>query len=282
MRFFRKKKENPKELLHINLKNGQFSRAENYNSFQTRAESSLKLILEAIMLGVHNKDFEFYLHTVDFPTEKIEKGHFYYCCDQPENLDSVFPDFIFDHWKQAGIPDFKKTVLEISEAAEKQFIHSKMLWIGNVETNPIRKKILEFSVKYPHIIEAYNTAVDQFIIEKKDIPYISLADHTQYKYLIDVEGRGYSGRIKMLLFTKRVLFIQERRWKSYYHFELVPFKHFIPVKNDLSDLLEKINFVENQGENYYQEMAQNAFDFAEENLHYHNAVKRINNLISRL
>lgn len=279
----KKPQEAPKELLNITTKNGQIAAVENYNSFQTRAESSLKQVLDAIKLGIPQHDIKLSLHTGDFPTEQLVKGNFYYCCDKKTDLDFVFPDFIFDHWQQAGIPDFKKTVSEICAEAEKPYIYSRMLWIGNTQTHPIRKKIIEYAEQYPDHIEAYNTYVDQAVIGgKKDIPYISLIDHTHYKYLIDIEGRGYSGRIKMLLFTKRLLFIQDRQWKSYYHFELEPYKHFIPVKNDLSDLMEQIRFVEQQGDDYYKNIVQNAYDFAVENLQYEKAVQRIQKLISNL
>ena len=282
--WFRKKKiqEPVKELLNIKIRNGQLVSAENYNSFQTRAESSLKQILDAIAMGLSEKEIFFSLHTGDFPTENLVKGNFYYCCERKEDLDFVFPDFIFDHWKQAGIPDFGKMASEISIAAEKPYQQKKMLWIGNVQTHLNRKKIIEYSDEFPDLIEAYDTCVDQAVEGKKDIPYISLKDHTKYKYLIDIEGRGYSGRIKLLLFTKRLLFIQNRQWKSYYHFELEPYKHFIPVKNDLSDLIEQIQFVEKQGETYYHEIIQNAYQFAVENLRYEKAVERIHKLISDL
>ncbi|MGE4512896.1 MAG: glycosyl transferase family 90 [Chryseobacterium sp.] len=282
--WFKKKKtqEQVKELLNITIRNGQIALAENHNSFQTRAESSLKQILDAIAMGVPEKEIIFSLHTGDFPVKKPVKGDFYYCCERKEDLDFVFPDFIFDHWKQAGIPSFGNTVSEISEAAKQPYDYKRILWIGNVQTNIIREKIIQYSEKFPDLIEAYDTCVDQVVDGKKDIPYISLKDHTKYKYLIDIEGRGYSGRIKMLLFTKRLLFIQERQWKSYYHFELEPYKHFIPVKNDLSDLIQQIEFTESQGENYYDNITQNAYNFAVENLRYEKAVARIQKLISGL
>ncbi|REC47079.1 glycosyl transferase family 90 [Chryseobacterium pennipullorum] len=279
----KKKQESPRELLNITTRNGQIASVDNHNSFQTRAESSLKQVLDAIKLGIPQHEIQFSLHTGDFPTESLVKGNFYYCCEKKEDLDFVFPDFIFDHWQQAGIPDFKKTVSEIQKEAEKPYLHPRMLWIGNVQTHPNREKIIKYSEQYPDLIEAYNTYVDQAVLGgKKDIPYITLKDHTHYKYLIDIEGKGYSGRIKMLLFTKRLLFLQDRVWKSYYHFELEPYKHFIPVKNDLSDLMEQMRFAEQQGEEYYRTITQNAYDFAVENLQYEKAVQRIQKLISAL
>lgn len=280
MWFKKKNQEEPRELLIVSTKNGQISSISNFNSFQSRAESSVKMIMDALKIGITDKEVSFNLHTGDFPVGDIKPNNFYYCCDRKENLNTVFPDFIFDHWQQAGIEDFNSTVKKITEASSQPFLHNKMLWIGNVQTNAIRKKIIEFTEQFPQLIEAYDTCVDQHVSGSKKVPYISLSDHTNYKYLIDIEGRGYSGRIKLLLFTKRLLFIQERQWKSYYHFELEPYKHFIPVKNDMSDLISQIEFVEEQGPEYYETIVNNAYDFALLNLNYNSAVKRIQNLIN--
>ncbi len=278
----KKSKEEPRELLKIAFKNGQISSIENFNSFQTRAESSLKMIIDAAKYGVSTADLSFNLHTEDFPLGEVKPNNFYYCCDSEEKLSSVFPDFIFDHWQQVGIDDYGSTVEKIIELASLPFTHEKMLWIGNVKTNIIRKKIIEYGRQFPEVIEAYDTCVDQYIEGNKKVPYISLSDHTKYKYLIDIEGRGYSGRLRLLLYTKRLVFIQERQWKSYYHFELEPYKHFIPVKNDLSDLMSQIAFVEQKGQSFYNEICENAFSFAKDNLTYEKAVMRIRNIINLL
>jgi Glycosyl transferase family 90 len=276
----KKTKEEPRELLKIALKDGQVSSIENFNSFQTRAESSIKMTMDAIKCGISAKTLSFNLHTGDFPLGEIRANNFYYCCDCKEKLNSVFPDFIFDHWQQAGIEDYTTTTEKISAASEVPFVYDKMLWIGNVKTNPIREKIISLSEQFPEKIEAHNTYVDQYMEGNKKNTYISLADHTKYKYLIDLEGRGYSGRLKLLLYTKRLLFIQERQWKSYYHFELEPYKHFIPVKNDLSDLTSQIDFVEQKGQEYYLDVVNNAYQYAKENLSYQKAVKRIQALLN--
>lgn len=278
-----KKKRTPekRELLTIIIKNGQLSTIENFNSFQTRAESSIKMLMDTFKLGISNQELYFNIHTGDFPSEGIiQPNNFYYCCDRKENLSNVFPDFIFDHWKQAGIETYHETVDSIVKASTIPFKHGRMLWIGNVQTNPVRSKIIAYSNEYPELIEAYDTCVDQFVNGNKKAPYVSLPDHTKYKYLIDIEGRGFSGRLKLLLHTKRLLFIQERKWKSYYHFDLEPYVHFIPVKNDLSDLIPQIQLVEKEGASYYQMITNNAYEFASANLTYERAIQRIQKLLN--
>jgi hypothetical protein len=46
-----------------------------------------------------------------------------------------------------------------------------------------------------------------------------------YRYMIDVEGAGYSGRFKMLLHTKRVVLLQDRPWREWFFDDIEPFRH---------------------------------------------------------
>ena len=51
----------------------------------------------------------------------------------------------------------------------------------------------------------------------------------------------------------------------YFYGELIPWKHYIPVKNDLSDLLAKISWAK-QNDEKAKEIAQNGRAFVQENL----------------
>lgn len=64
---------------------------------------------------------------------------------------------------------------------------------------------------------------------------------SNWRFLIDIEGNGYSGRLKLLLNCPRVVFIQERKYKEDFQESLVPWRHFVPVKNDFSDLEENLS-----------------------------------------
>ena len=81
---------------------------------------------------------------------------------------------------------------------------------------------------------------------------------------------------------KRLLFIQERKWKSYYHYQLIPNYHFIPIKEDFSDLIEKIEWA-NSNPIEVNQIIENATQFAIHNLNYDSVVgvfksKMINHL----
>jgi hypothetical protein len=65
----------------------------------------------------------------------------------------------------------------------------------------------------------------------------------RYRYFIDIEGGGYSGRLKLLLHSGRVVLLQDCPWREYFLSDLEPFRHFVPLKRDLSDLVERLQWL---------------------------------------
>lgn len=279
--FKRKNTNIHEEVIEFELSEGKIVQIKNHNSFQTRGESTIKMVMDALKRNPIDFTGTFKVYTGDFPTGEIESNAFYYSCNSSKKLEQTLPDFVFDGWPQAGIPSYELVTQEIATNGELPYKSPKLLWIGNSKTHSNRDIFLSIAAEYPHFIDAFNTCVDQFVLHKEAVKYISLQDHTQYKYLIDIEGRGYSGRLKLLLFSKRLLFIQDRPWKEFYHFDLKPYVHYIPVKRDLSDLIAQINFVESQGEEYYNTIANNAYLYASENLRYDQAITRITKLLTQ-
>ena len=69
-------------------------------------------------------------------------------------------------------------------------------------------------------------------------------DFQQYIAILDTDGNSWSSRFGQLLCYNSVVVKVEPRFVDYFHFkDLIPWKHYIPVKYDLSDLLEIGKFV---------------------------------------
>jgi hypothetical protein len=100
---------------------------------------------------------------------------------------------------------------------------------------------------------------------KSETRQVSLWDHRNFKYLIDCPGIGYSGRLKWLLASGRPVFIVERKIVEYWLESLQPWVHFIPVKEDLSDLMEAWRKVE-MDPVLYRSISEAAKRFAKDNL----------------
>lgn len=89
---------------------------------------------------------------------------------------------------------------------------------------------------------------------------VPMTKYARYKYLMDMPGRGWTDRTKILLRLGRPIFMAERPYKEWYYDYLIPMKHYIPVKADLSDLIEKYLYLENNP-TLYKEIVKNMNDF---------------------
>lgn len=213
------------------------------------------------------KNYSVLINCEDYP-QNVRKNQivFAYTKDESANQHNVFmiPDFCFLNWKESGMTDYDECCNSLLEASRIPPEHNTLFWIGNTKTHPTRKTLCSLSEQDSRI-EAYG--MDWQYKDGRAIPtkFISLKDHTKYKYLIDVQGNGYSGRTKVLMFSGRPLFIADRKWKEYWYKDLVPFVHYIPVKEDLSDLIEKLNWAENNPDQA-KTIAVNAQEFARQNL----------------
>lgn len=239
-----------KKKLNININHG----------FQSRNEASVILFLEAFceIKEAINRNFSIIFFTGDYPILNVKCLSF----SKSEDFEQVttIPNFDFAFWKEAGILDYQIQIDKIIEKSKFDFEIPKLFWIGNVKTNKSR---LDFYEKFSNInlIECRHFEVNS--VPEKD--FVSLEDHCKFKYLIDIQGNGYSGRIKYLLFTGRPLFIQERKYKTYYHDMLVPYEHYVPVEEDFSDLISKLTWLEENPE-IAENIAKNAKEFAINNL----------------
>jgi len=250
--------------------------------YQSRGEHLIKIIVSALN-RINKSDiepFEVSFYTGDFETKYVdgweEKEPYAFAAE--EYSDKLIPDFNFSGWPEVGIYNYEKTCKQILESSREKPKYDKLFWAGNTNTHINRKRFAEITAGDERIV--VNDVVGWKGISSKvqrlqpvSGVFTSLPGHCEYKYLIDIEGVGYSGRIKHLMHTNRPLFIQERRWHEWWFFQLEAFVHYIPVKNDMSDFYERFEWVmDNEGK--AKQIAQNAQDFAKENLRLENAVER--------
>lgn len=91
-------------------------------------------------------------------------------------------------------------------------------------------------------------------------------DHLAYKYQILVDGNSCAySRAYSELFSDCTIFKQESSNIQWYYKGLKPFVHYIPVRSDFSDLVEKMAWA-NDHDGEARKIARNAKSFAENNL----------------
>ena len=176
-------------------------------------------------------------------------------CSSPKYSDVPIPDWCFDMWPEAGVPQggFDEACAALAAAGAAAPTDGNLLsWAGTAHHHPSRMQLVKLASEHPSRL-AVNNVVDRVKSDagassgvgapppQQRAQYRTLLEQTaRCGYLLDVQGKGYSSRLKLLLHTGRLIFLAARPWQEYFHAGLVPFTHYIPVKEDLSDLLDQL------------------------------------------
>ncbi|KAM9334410.1 protein O-glucosyltransferase 1 [Symphorus nematophorus] len=115
-------------------------------------------------------------------------------------------------------------------------------------TSPERDPLILLSREVPELVDAEYTKNQAWKSEKdtlgrppaKEIP---LVDHCKYKYLFNFRGVAASFRFKHLFLCGSLVFHVGDEWQEFFYPQLKPWVHYIPVKQDLSDVRELLQFV---------------------------------------
>ncbi len=135
-----------------------------------------------------------------------------------------------------------------------------------------RSKLVALSQAHPTIINAsfngyWGHPHHRFLSKKfGQSTFVSFADHIHYKYLPSLDGSTAAfSSLTWKLLSNSVVIKQDSSDVQWYYHMLKPYEHFIPVKRDISNLLEIINWMQkNDAET--RKIAQQACDFANNNL----------------
>ncbi len=245
----------PERFIHIYSKDGEILYSANNQNLlvavdQLRIDNTIAMYQE--MFRVYERDFrnrevDVRISIDDSPWEPFEYeeeygwGHVFAYSTTYTLKDRVIP-----------IPDYKSCFREdcyyykdatpelCREAAEKPWTDPRAYWIGSF-LNESRLNLWEMSRKYPEHILA-EAAVW--------VGYKPMPEQARYKYLIDVRGYGWTDRVKTLLMLGRPVLLVDRPVVEWYMEYMEPMKHYVPVKEDLSDLIEKIQYLNSHPDQY--------------------------------
>lgn len=172
------------------------------------------------------------------------------------------PDFTFSDWILGS--NHEGLFKEILDSTPNENPIPKLVWRGWTgrfhRARRGRLNLCNMSNIYPEYIDAKHVCAN----DKRH--YLELKDMLRnYKYVIDTQAYGFSGRLKYLMLGRRLMFFQCRIHKCFFEESLFPFEHYIPVKYDFSDLIEKIKWAESHPKEA-EAINNNMFEFASKNL----------------
>lgn len=144
------------------------------------------------------------------------------------------------------------------------------LWRRLTETDvPFlsRVKLCELSLQHPDLIDAKFTIFAQGgenipSLRKFKGERVSFEDQLKYKYAIVIDGNTFAYSASgWKLFGNFLIFKPDSDWIQWYSSEFMPWEHYIPVRSNLSDLVEMIRWAKANDESA-ERIAQASRDFA--------------------
>lgn len=171
-------------------------------------------------------------------------------------------------------------------------------WTGNDRTiNNARIKAKILSLQYPSYLDvAITETFDYYMFTKhgaihtfldcpeiynpKLTPEISQEEQFgNYQFILHIDGFVAAWRLARELLSNCVILKVDSNWVEHYYNDLIPYYHYIPIAEDMSDLIQKINWCR---ENYDKciAIAKNAYDYAIQNFTKKNLYEYIYKIIT--
>ena len=76
----------------------------------------------------------------------------------------------------------------------------------------------------------------------KLVPFLSREEQYKFKYVINIDGHVSAFRLSVELGSGSVVLLVDSPWKIWYKDLLIPYEHYVPISEDLSDLIERIQW----------------------------------------
>jgi hypothetical protein len=136
----------------------------------------------------------------------------------------------------------------------------KIFWRGSLAgaANNIKVKdsicwrLCQLGASHPHLFDAGlvgdpdSISLDEFVPQVEGSLFASRIKMTNFRKhagVLDVDGNSWSARFAKLLCMDSVILKVELTYVDYFWFKLEPWKHYVPVKANLTDLVELVEWV---------------------------------------
>jgi hypothetical protein len=256
--------------------------SQNLRIFRHRRDS-FTTMLQDLAKHVRLPDVQFIAEFGDLFTDKISVDMPIFSYSRKVSQNSfLVPDSEFTKWARD-----QQRAERIGSAAPFESKIPKLVWRGTTTgddwttrtiANSARYKLVKIGLENSNIIDAYfnnccqrDRALEQLLRSGGFIKgWMSVEDQAKYRYQILVDGNSATWcRTYWQLFSGALIFKQKSDWILPVHYGIKPGVHYVEVQNDLSDLLEKLQWAIDSP-NEARAIAQNALDFAKDNVTYNN------------
>ena len=173
-----------------------------------------------------------------------------------------FPRSSSDYATRRGVPWSKKKDVAIWRGS--------LTGMGVDSTTNQRLRIARLARQQPHldagitkvksrprIFEGRGWKVPRNV---ETVPAIAWSDHEDFKYVVSLQGHVSAYRLGSLLGLGSVVLVASSKYRVWFQHALKPFVHFVPVREALSDLIERIEWLR-ANDDIAREIASNGVNF---------------------
>ncbi|KAF7709241.1 protein O-glucosyltransferase 2 [Silurus meridionalis] len=242
-------------LCHYTIKNNQVY-------IKTYGEHvGFRIFMDAFLLSLTRKvrlpDVEFFVNLGDWPLEKrrtTDKLHpIFSWCGSNDTRDIVMPTYDLTESVLETMGRVSLDMMSVQANTGPPWAEKNMtaFWRGR-DSRRERLELVKLARANPELLDAAFT--NFFFFEHVEslygplVKHVSFFDFFKYKYQINVDGTVAAYRMPYLLAGDSVVLKQDSTYYEHFYSQLQPWVHYIPIKADLSDVLEKIQWAKEHDE----------------------------------
>ncbi|XP_029663410.1 protein O-glucosyltransferase 2-like isoform X1 [Formica exsecta] len=235
-----------------------------------------KIFMDAILLSLVRKvvlpDIEFFVNLGDWPLVP-DTGPLYPIfswCGSGNTKDIVMPTYDITESSMEAMGRVMLDTLSVQGNTGLSWENKteQLFWRGR-DSRRERLDLIDISRKHP---ELFNVSITNFFFFRDEMDkygptqnHVSFFNFFKYKYQLNIDGTVAAYRFPYLLAGDSLVFKQESNYYEFFYKDLIPGLHYVPVKSDLSDLVEKIMWAKGHDEDGLK-IVKSARQFARDNL----------------
>lgn len=240
---------------HYQIVNHKLYREEGC-MFPARCSGNEHFILEVIK---KLPDMEFVINTRDWPQISSRQQPipvFSFSKVRGQSHDIMYPAWTFWEGGPAVWPIYptglgrwdeqREIIPRVAKSWPWEKKKNKGFFRGS-RTSSERDPLILLSRSNPELVDAEYTKNQAWkseadTLHRPPAKEIRLEDHCDYKYLFNFRGVAASFRFKHLFLCDSVVFHVGSAWLEFFYPAMKPWVHYIPVKEDLSDVRDLLEF----------------------------------------
>ena len=233
--------------------------------YEGRNQSVIDLLIKA---NIYNNlpNVQFLVFTNDYiKTPLLTQYPFVltFCKNYKYNTE-LFPNFNFNNWNEAKIGNYENVYTNLIDQQSGWNNKKDMVFWSGSNTNTIRKKIYDGTKNNKNFLI---NLIDKNIKST----YYPIEEHIKYKYLLNLNGHSYGGRLNYLFLTGSCVIIlknqdKDKIWNEFFYKYFIPNEDYIEILyNDnerIELILNRISIAINK--NNCEEIGQRSFEKAKQ------------------